>query len=96
MGALCCVFLSKISVILMVIFALTTGISLAYQFKEHLKTRRFILGKQKIKTPLVCTPWLVGLNVDNKARIIFFDSMSRDMFRRLRVLLINGRAGYEN
>jgi len=44
----------------------------------------------------VCTPWVAGLNFNKKPLIIFFDSMRKDAFRRLRVLLANGRANYEN
>lgn len=45
----------------------------------------------KLNSQNVCTPWVANLNFNKKPMIIFFDSMSREAFRRLRVLLINGR-----
>lgn len=96
LGAMCCVFLSKIPPVFMIIFVSVIGANFVFQLKEHLSVKKITLGKQKQKTPLVCTPWVVGLTVGNKSHIIFFDSMSLQMFRRLRVLLINRGARNEN
>lgn len=88
-GAACCILLSKIPVVFMVIFILLVGISFGFQFKKHFAIKKIMLDKQKLKSHLVCTSWVVGLRINNRPHIIFFDSMSRHAFRRLRVLLIN-------
>lgn len=49
----------------------------------------------KLNSQNICTPWIAGLNFNKKPLIIFFDSMSKDAFRRLRILLINGRRVYD-
>lgn len=96
LGAACCVFLSKIPIVFMIIFTSVIGINFIFQLKEHLSIKKITLSKQKQKTPLVCTPWVVGLTVAKKSHIIFFDSMSVQMFRHLRVLLINRGVRNEN
>lgn len=96
LGALVCVFLSTIPITMVFVFSLLTGINFIWQFRRHMKIRNFMWGKQKLIKPLVCTPWVVGLNCEKRAVIIFFDSMSQSAFRRLRVLLINGGVRYEN
>ncbi len=37
----------------------------------------------------LCLSWVVGLNFGRNSVMIFYDSMSEEAFRRLRVLLIN-------
>jgi hypothetical protein len=39
----------------------------------------------------ICTPWMIGLNFNRKALIIFFDSMNSEAFRRLKVLVLSSR-----
>ena len=39
----------------------------------------------------ICTPWMIGLNFNRKPLMIFFDSMSCEAFRRLKVLVLSRR-----
>ena len=39
----------------------------------------------------ICTPWMIGLNFNRKPLMIFFDAMSCDAFRRLKVLVLSQR-----
>jgi hypothetical protein len=55
-----------------------------------IQDRKGSIYSVKLKKQNICTGWVVGLNFMDKPLIIFFDSMSGDAFRRLRVLLING------